>query len=69
MEISEDLKNMVKISMVSNPIVTAAESNFIWFVKSWGQIRITLDFTPFDFIMRFIAALNEVPNKRGPISL
>ena len=55
--------------MVSNPIVTAAESNFIWFVKSWGQIRITLDFTPFDFIMRLIAALNEVPNKRGSISL
>ena len=35
-EISEDLKNMVKISIVSNPVVTAVESNFIWFVKSWG---------------------------------
>ena len=35
LEISED-RNMVKISMVSNPVVTAAESNCIWFVKSSG---------------------------------
>ena len=35
-KISQDLKNMVKISMVSNLLFTAAESNFIWFVKSWG---------------------------------
>ena len=35
LEISEDL-NMVKISMVSNPVVAAVESNCIWFVKSSG---------------------------------
>ena len=35
LEISEDRK-MVKISMVSNPAVTAVESNCIWFVKSSG---------------------------------
>ena len=35
LEILEDL-NMVKISMVSNPVVTAVESNCIWFVKSSG---------------------------------
>ena len=34
LEISEGLKNMVKISMVSNPVVTAVENNCIWFVKS-----------------------------------
>ena len=35
LEISEDL-NMVKISIVSNPVVTAVESNCIWFVKLSG---------------------------------
>ena len=55
--------------MVSNSVVTTVESNRIWFVKSSGRIHIALDFTTFDFIMIFIAALNEVPNKRGPISL
>ena len=55
--------------MVSNPVVTAVESNCIWFVKWSDKIYIALGFTPFDFIMRFIAALNQVPNKRGPISL
>ena len=49
---------MVKMTMVSNPVVTAVES-----------ICIALDFTPSDFIMRFAAALNEVPNKRGTIGL
>ena len=33
LEISEDRK-MVKISMVSKSVVTAVESNCIWFVKS-----------------------------------
>ena len=46
LEISEDL-NMVKISMVSNPVVTAVESNCIWFdrVKSalpWISHHLTL---------------------------
>ena len=60
---SDRFKKMVKMSMVSNPVVTAVESNCIWFVKSSGYI------TPFDFIMRLIAALSEVLNKKGPISL
>ena len=30
----DHFKKMVKISMVSNPVVTAVESNCIWFVKS-----------------------------------
>ena len=29
-------KKMVKISMVSDPVVTAVESKCIWFVKSSG---------------------------------
>ena len=33
---SDRFKKMVKISMVSNPVVTAVESNCIWFVKSSG---------------------------------
>ena len=33
---SDRFKKMVKISMVSNPVVTAAESNCSWFVKSSG---------------------------------
>ena len=33
---SDRFKKMVKISMVSNPVVTAAESNCIWFVKLLG---------------------------------
>ena len=33
---SDLFKKMVKISMVSNPAVTAVESNCIWFVKSSG---------------------------------
>ena len=33
---SDLFKKMVKISMVSNPVVTAVESNCIWFVKSSG---------------------------------
>ena len=60
---SDRLRKIVTISMVFNPVVTAVESNCIWFVKSSGYI------TPFDFIMRLIAALSEVLNKRGPISL
>ena len=31
---SDRFKKMVKMSMVSNPVVTAVESNCIWFVKS-----------------------------------
>ena len=31
---SDRFKKMVKISMVSNPVVKAVESNCIWFVKS-----------------------------------
>ena len=31
---SDLFKKMVKISMVSNPVVTDVESNCIWFVKS-----------------------------------
>ena len=31
---SDCLNKMVQISMVSNPVVTAVESNCIWFVKS-----------------------------------
>ena len=30
---SDRFKKMVKISMVSNPVVTAVESNCIWFAK------------------------------------
>ena len=33
---SDRFKKMVKMSMVSNPVVTAVESNCIWFVKSSG---------------------------------
>ena len=33
---SDRFKKMVKISMVSNPVVKAVESNCIWFVKSLG---------------------------------
>ena len=33
---SDRFKKMVKISMISNPVVTAVESNCIWFVKSPG---------------------------------
>ena len=33
---SDCFKKMVKISMVSNPVLTAVESNFICFVKSSG---------------------------------
>ena len=33
---SDHFKKMVKISMVSNPVVTAVESNWNWFVKSSG---------------------------------
>ena len=33
---SDRFKKMVKITMVSNPVVTAVESNCIWFVKSSG---------------------------------
>ena len=33
---SDCLNKMVQISMVSNPVVTAVESNCIWFVKSSG---------------------------------
>ena len=33
---SDRFKKMVKISMVSNPVVTAFESNCIWFVKLSG---------------------------------
>ena len=33
---SDHFKKMVKISMVSNPVVKAVESNCIWFVKSLG---------------------------------
>ena len=33
---SDLFKKMVKISMVSNPVVTDVESNCIWFVKSSG---------------------------------
>ena len=29
-------KKMIKISMVSNPVITAVESNCIWFLKSLG---------------------------------
>ena len=35
LEISEDF-SMVKISMVSNPVVAAVEKNCVWFVKSPG---------------------------------
>ena len=31
---SDCFKKMVKISMVSNPVVTAVQSNCTWFVKS-----------------------------------
>ena len=30
---SDRFKKMVKMSMVSNPVVTAVESNCIWFAK------------------------------------
>ena len=30
---SDCFKNMVKVSMISNPVVTAVESNCIWFVS------------------------------------
>ena len=33
---SDSFKKMVKISLVSNPVVKAVESNCIWFVKSLG---------------------------------
>ena len=33
---SDRFKKMVKMSMVSNPVVTAVENNCIWFVKSSG---------------------------------
>ena len=33
---SDRFKKMVKISMVSNPVVKAVESSCIWFVKSLG---------------------------------
>ena len=33
---SDRFNKMVKISMVSNPVVTAVESNWNWFVKSSG---------------------------------
>ena len=64
---SDRFKKMVKISMVSNSVVTAVEKNCNWFVKSSAYIHIALDFPPFDFTMRFIAALNEVLIKGWPL--
>ena len=36
---SDHFKKMIKMSMVSNPVVTAVESNCIWFVCHWLQIK------------------------------